>query len=78
MLHGRDLDVALVQGRAHHGVADILGMRLDVDRMIQVRAAEHDARVRQRRPQGHQHLLARVQPHAGGTNRIFKGSLIQH
>ena len=48
------------------------------DRMSQVRAAEYDAGVRQRRPQGHQDLLAGVKPHARGTNRILKGSLTHH
>src|SRR6266404_1143278 len=78
MLDGGHLDITFVQGRAHHGVADILGMRLDVDCVVQVRAAEDDAGVRQRRPQGHQDLLPRVQPHARGTDRILERSLIQH
>ena len=42
VLHGRDLHLALVQGRAHHGVADVLGVRLDVDG-LSIGAAEHDA-----------------------------------
>src|SRR5258707_12475660 len=78
MLDGGHLDVTLMQGRAYRGVADIVSVGLDIDRVIPVRAAEDDAGVRQRRPQGHQDLLPRVQPHARGTNRILKCSLIQH
>src|SRR5277367_3422024 len=78
MLDRRYFDVALVQGGAHGGVADVLRMGLDVDRVIQIRAAEHNAGVRRRRTQGHQYLLSRVKADSRRTNGIFERSLIQH
>jgi hypothetical protein len=78
MFDGGHFDITLVQGRTHRGIADILGMGLDIDRMIQIRAAEDDAGIGQRRPQGHQDFLTRMQSHPRGPNRILECSLIQH
>ncbi len=73
-----NFDLAAMKRGAHRRVADIFGVRTDVDRVIQIRAAKHNAGVRQRRPQGHQNLLTRMQPNPGGTNRVLQCSLIQH
>ena len=54
------------------------GMRLDVHRLVEIGAAEHDARIRRRRTQRHEDLLPRVQTHPRGSNRILQCSLIQH
>src|SRR6266702_1349884 len=78
MFDGGYFDVALIQCGAHRRVADMLGMSLEIDHVIQVRATKDDAGVRRRRSQGHQDLLPRMQPHARGTNRILECSLIQH
>jgi hypothetical protein len=59
-------------------VPNVLGTGFDIDGLIEIRAAEDDARIRQGRPQSHQDFLARMQTHPGGTNRILQCSLVQH
>ena len=66
------------QAGAERGLADVSGLGRDVDRLVEVGAAENDARIRRRRAQHHQHFLAGVQAHAGGANRILEGALLQH
>ena len=78
MLDGGHFHITPMQGRPHHRVTDILGVRFDIYRLIQIRTPEDDTRVRQRRPQGHEHLLSGVQSDPCGTNRILQCSLIQH
>src|SRR5512138_147158 len=78
MLDRRDAYVALEQGRAEHRLTHVLGIGPNLDRLVEVRANEHDARVGRRRTQHHQHLLARVQTHPRGADRIFEGALAKH
>ena len=78
MFHRRYFDLAPMQGGIHRGVADIFRMRANVDRVIQIGAPKYNAGVRQRGAQSHENFLARMQPDAGGANRILQGSLIQH
>jgi hypothetical protein len=51
---------------------------LDLHRRIEVGAAEHDAGIDRRRAEGHEDLLARVQPHAGRPDGVLQSALSQH
>ncbi len=50
----------------------------NVHRLWQVNAAEHDAGVRLRGPQGQFDPLAAVQAHAHGAGQRFQGALLEH
>jgi hypothetical protein len=51
---------------------------VDIHGRIEIGAPEDDARVRSRRPQRHQHLLAGVQTDALGADGIFESALSEH
>ena len=78
VLDRRDLDVALDQGGAQHGLADLVGVGAHVHRGIQVDAAEDDAGVLGRGTQRHEYLAAGVETHTGGANGILESALFQH
>ena len=73
-----DLDAALFQRAAQARVADLEGVGADLDRLRRVHTAENDAGVGLRGPQGHYHLLTRVQADAGSANHGFQRTLFQH
>ena len=76
---GLDLDLVFVdQHGAQLGLADQMGLGLDLDRGRQVDAAEHDAGVGRGRAQGHEHLFAAMQAHAGGADDILQCALLNH
>ena len=78
VLDRRDLGAVPHQGGAQRRLAHVLGARGDVHRFVEVGAPERDAAVGGRRAQHHQHLLAGVQAHAGGADRVLEGSLLEH
>src|SRR3984957_21002917 len=53
-------------------------MRADVDSLRQIRPPENNTRVSSARAQGHENLLARVQAHTRGTNRVLERPLSDH
>ena len=59
-------------------VADQVGARRNVHREGEVDAAEHHAGIGGRRAQRDAHLLAGVQPDAGGSDQGFQSALAQH
>ena len=76
VFHRRHLGVTHRQRGAERRLGDVGGARRDVDRVVEVGAAEDDADVVGRGPENQQHLAPRVQPHTGGPNRILQRSLL--
>ena len=50
--------------------------RADFHRSVEIGAAEHDAGIRRRGPQGHVHLVTGVQAHAGRPDDVLKRTLL--
>ena len=78
VLHGRDPGAVVLEHGRHRGVGHVGGARRDRRVAGQVRPAEDDAGVDRRRAQGHGHLGARVQAHAGGPDDTLEGALLDH
>ena len=78
VLDGRNLDAVPDQRRAQHRFADEQRIGRNVDRLVEIDAAEQDAGIFRGRPQRHVHLFAGVQTDAGGANGSLECTLSQH
>src|SRR5262249_22446771 len=78
MLDRRDAHLALDERGREARVADVFATGANLDRARQVDAAEHDARVHGRGPQGHIDLLTRVETHVGRQNDVLERALSDH
>src|SRR5256885_210589 len=78
VLDRRDPRLALAQRGPQQRIADIGGVSPDIDHLRQVRPAKDDARIGRTGAQGHENLLARVQSHTRGPNRVLQRPLSDH
>ena len=78
VLDRRDAHALVLEARRQSGVLDDVRTGLDVDRLGQVDAVEHDPGARRGRTQREEHLLAGVQADAGGADDVPEGSLPEH
>ncbi len=75
---GGNTHLALLQHRAHAGVAHLHGKRGNANRRSKIGAAEHDARAGRRRMHFHRDLRAAVQTHTRSADAVLEGALTEH
>ena len=78
MFDRRDADVAFDQRGRKARVADVFATGKDFHRTRHVDAAEHDASVHCRGPQGHVDLFSRMETHARRPNDVLERALSDH
>jgi hypothetical protein len=78
VFNGQHLAAAARQASAQHGFGDEFGSGRDLDYRIQVGAAENYPCLGHSRAQREKHLLAAVQPDAGGADDVLDGALLEH
>src|SRR5690606_4985994 len=78
VLDGGDAHIALDQTGGQLRVADVLGARLNLDRLVQIHAAKDYARIHRGRPQRQVDFLASVQTHTRRADAVLKSPLSNH
>ena len=66
------------EARRQSGVADMIGIGLDIDRLRQIDAPKHDAGIGRGRTQRQIDLFAGMQSDAGGADDVFERALLDH
>ena len=78
VLDGADLGAATLKSGTHPGVDHGIGVAAELDRRVEIDAAEHDAGIGRGRPQHQIDLAATVQTDAGGTDQGLQRALTDH
>src|SRR3569832_582867 len=78
MLDRRDAHITVDQCCRQGGFTDVFGAGSNLDRRFPIDAAEHDACIHCRRPQGEIHLFPAMEADSGGPYHILQRSLLDH
>src|SRR6185312_3765499 len=78
MLDRGDAYIALDQGCGKTGIANVLATGADLDRLVQIDAAEHDTGVDRGGTQGHVDLFTGVKTDARRANHVLECALSDH